>query len=58
MDLRNHPSGAPTLYYDGEGNMEPVRSSECRFQLPGARDLQHVRKHHVREPGELGSGWQ
>jgi RNA-directed DNA polymerase len=26
-------------------------------QLPGARDLRHVRKRHVREPGELGSGW-
>jgi len=27
-------------------------------QVPGVRDLQHVRTLHVREPGELGSGWQ
>jgi len=27
-------------------------------QLPGVRDLWHVRTLHVREPGELGSGWQ
>jgi hypothetical protein len=25
IDLRNHPSGAPTLYNGGEGHMEPVR---------------------------------
>ena len=27
-------------------------------QLPGVRDLWHVRTLHVREPGELGRGWQ
>ena len=26
MELRNYPSGAPTLYYDGEGNMNCKRA--------------------------------
>jgi hypothetical protein len=34
-----------------------MRECEHRFQLPGARDLRHVRKHHERESGELGNGW-
>jgi hypothetical protein len=56
IELRNHLSGVPTLYTDGEGNM-----NECVMrvfiQLPGVRDLRHVHKLHERESGELGSGW-
>jgi len=55
IELRNHPSGTPTLYNDGEGNMDR-RDTRVSGQLPGVRDLWHVRTLHVRKPGELGSG--
>ena len=56
IELRNHLSGVPTLYSDGEGNMNEC-VTRVLIRLPGVRDLRHVHKLHERESGDLGRGY-
>lgn len=37
MEIRNHPSGAPTLCYDGEGHMSRYDSASAGFSSPESK---------------------
>jgi len=54
IELRNHGSGASTLYSYGEDNTVRSRYARC-VSAHGVEDPLHAQKLHVREPGEPGS---
>ncbi len=53
IELRNHPSGVPTMWTEGEGNTVYCAGQRVVYRPRGVKDPEHAWTLYAREPGDL-----